>query len=49
MDGALIAHGAAIGSTSIRPSREVTVPGKPGDDLGIGTLNSVWKQAGLKK
>jgi len=27
----------------------VTVPGKPGDDLGIGTLNSVWKQAGIKK
>jgi predicted RNA binding protein YcfA (HicA-like mRNA interferase family) len=27
----------------------VTIPGKPGDDLGVGTLNSVWKQAGLKK
>ncbi len=27
----------------------VTVPGKPGDDLGTGTLNSVWKQARLKK
>jgi len=27
----------------------VTVPGKPGDDLGTGTLNSVLKQAGLKK
>jgi len=27
----------------------VTVPGKPGDDLGIGTLNSVWKQAGIKQ
>ncbi len=27
----------------------VTVPGKPGDDLGIGTLNSVLKQAGLKR
>jgi predicted RNA binding protein YcfA (HicA-like mRNA interferase family) len=27
----------------------VTVPGKPGDDLGIGALNSVWKQAGVKK
>jgi predicted RNA binding protein YcfA (HicA-like mRNA interferase family) len=25
------------------------VPGKPGDDLGAGTLNSVLKQAGLKK
>jgi predicted RNA binding protein YcfA (HicA-like mRNA interferase family) len=27
----------------------VTVPGKPGDDLGIGTLNSGLKQAGLKR
>jgi predicted RNA binding protein YcfA (HicA-like mRNA interferase family) len=27
----------------------VTVPGKPGDELATGTLNSVLKQAGLKK
>jgi predicted RNA binding protein YcfA (HicA-like mRNA interferase family) len=27
----------------------VTVPGKPADDLGSGTLNSILKQAGLKK
>ncbi len=27
----------------------VTVPGKPGDDLAIGTLNSILRQAGLKK
>lgn len=27
----------------------VTVPGKPGDDLALGTLNSILKQAGLKK
>jgi predicted RNA binding protein YcfA (HicA-like mRNA interferase family) len=27
----------------------VTVPGKPGDDLGLGAFNSVLKQAGLKK
>ena len=27
----------------------VTVPGKPGDDLGAGTLNSIFKQAGLKQ
>jgi predicted RNA binding protein YcfA (HicA-like mRNA interferase family) len=26
----------------------VTVPGKPGDDLPVGTLNSVLRQAGLK-
>ncbi len=27
----------------------VTIPGKPGDDLAPGTLNSVLKQAELKK
>ena len=27
----------------------VTVPGKPGDDLAPGTLNSILKQAGLKR
>lgn len=27
----------------------VTVPGKPNDDLGPGTLNSILKQAGLRK
>jgi predicted RNA binding protein YcfA (HicA-like mRNA interferase family) len=32
---------------SERPGR-VTVPGKRGDDLAIGTLNSILKQAGLK-
>jgi predicted RNA binding protein YcfA (HicA-like mRNA interferase family) len=31
-----------------KPGR-VTVPGKPGDDLAPGTLNSILKQAGLKK
>jgi predicted RNA binding protein YcfA (HicA-like mRNA interferase family) len=30
-----------------KPGR-VTVPGKPSDDLAIGTQNSVLKQAGLK-
>jgi predicted RNA binding protein YcfA (HicA-like mRNA interferase family) len=32
----------------LKPGR-VTVPGKPRDDLAPGTLNSVLKQAGLKK
>jgi predicted RNA binding protein YcfA (HicA-like mRNA interferase family) len=27
----------------------VTLPGKPSDGLAPGTLNSVFKQAGLKK
>ena len=27
----------------------VTVPGKPSDDLAPGTLDSIFKQAGLKK
>jgi predicted RNA binding protein YcfA (HicA-like mRNA interferase family) len=26
-----------------------TIPGRPGDDLAPGTLNSILKQAGLKK
>jgi predicted RNA binding protein YcfA (HicA-like mRNA interferase family) len=26
----------------------VTVAGKPGDDVALGTLNSILKQAGLK-
>jgi len=26
----------------------VTVSGKPGDDLALGTLNSIYKQAGWK-
>jgi predicted RNA binding protein YcfA (HicA-like mRNA interferase family) len=30
-----------------KPGR-VTVPGKPSDDLAPGTLNSIYKQAGLK-
>jgi predicted RNA binding protein YcfA (HicA-like mRNA interferase family) len=33
---------------SSKPGR-VTVPGKPSDDLAPGTLNSIFKQAGLKK
>jgi predicted RNA binding protein YcfA (HicA-like mRNA interferase family) len=32
---------------SIKPGL-VTVPGKPSDDLGPGTVNSILKQAGLK-
>lgn len=32
----------------LKPGR-VTVPGKPNDDLAPGTLNSILKQAGLKK
>ncbi|MCB1037689.1 MAG: type II toxin-antitoxin system HicA family toxin [Acidobacteria bacterium] len=33
---------------SDKPGR-VTVPGKPSHDLAPGTLNSILKQAGLKK
>lgn len=33
---------------TIKPGR-VTVPGKPSNDLAAGTLNSILKQAGLKK
>lgn len=31
-----------------KPGR-VTVPGKPSDDLAPGTLNSILKQASLKR
>jgi len=31
-----------------KPGR-VTVPGKPSDELAPGTLNSIRKQAGVKK
>jgi predicted RNA binding protein YcfA (HicA-like mRNA interferase family) len=27
----------------------VTVPGKPSDDVALGTLNSIMKQSGLRK
>jgi len=33
---------------SIKPGR-VTIAGNPGDDIAPGTLNSVLKQAGLKR
>ena len=33
---------------SAKPGR-VTVAGKPSDDLAPGTLNSILKQAGIKK
>jgi predicted RNA binding protein YcfA (HicA-like mRNA interferase family) len=32
----------------LKPGR-VTVAGKPSDDLALGTLNSILRQAGLKK
>jgi predicted RNA binding protein YcfA (HicA-like mRNA interferase family) len=32
----------------VKPGR-VTVPGKPSDDLAPGTLNSILKQAGLRR
>lgn len=31
-----------------KPGR-VTIAGKPSDDLAPGTLNSIWKQAGVKE
>ena len=31
-----------------KPGR-VTVPGKPSDDLAVGTLKSILKQAGLEE
>nr|WP_042317436.1 type II toxin-antitoxin system HicA family toxin [Desulfofarcimen acetoxidans] len=33
---------------SVRPGR-VTIAGHPSDDLAPGTLNSIFKQAGMKE
>ncbi len=33
---------------ALKPGR-VTVPGKPSDDLALGTQNSIFKQAGFKR
>ncbi len=33
---------------ALRPGL-VTIPGNPGDELAPGTLNSILKQAGLKR
>jgi predicted RNA binding protein YcfA (HicA-like mRNA interferase family) len=27
----------------------VTVPGKPGDDVAVGTLNGIWNQAQMER
>ncbi len=35
-------------NTPVKPGR-VTIAGNPGDDIAPGTLNSVLKQAGLKR
>ena len=42
-------HGSHRQYKHPRKSGVVTLAGKPGDDLAPGTLNSVLKQAGLKK
>ncbi|HZR03790.1 MAG TPA: type II toxin-antitoxin system HicA family toxin [Burkholderiales bacterium] len=42
-------RGAATASKHGSKLGRVTVPGKPSDDLAPGTLNSILKQAGLKK
>jgi predicted RNA binding protein YcfA (HicA-like mRNA interferase family) len=31
----------------VKPGR-VTIPGHPGDDIALGTLHNILKQAGLK-
>ena len=35
----------------VHPQKEdtVTIPGKPGDDVAVGTLHSIEKQAGWRK
>jgi len=36
-------------NTNTRKPGLVTVPGRPGDDMAVGTLNNILKQAGLKQ
>ncbi len=38
-----------IGNISTLKKGRVTIAGHPRDDLAPGTLNSVFKQAGIKK
>ena len=47
----LYAAAAVTANSSIllSPTPPVTVPGKPGDDVAVGTFSSILKQAGLKK
>jgi predicted RNA binding protein YcfA (HicA-like mRNA interferase family) len=44
----VVTHGSHRQFKHATKKGRVTVPGKPGDDLPIGTLNSVLRQAGLK-
>jgi predicted RNA binding protein YcfA (HicA-like mRNA interferase family) len=38
----------AITNTNTHEAGIVTVPGNPGKDMAVGTLNNILKQAGLK-
>jgi predicted RNA binding protein YcfA (HicA-like mRNA interferase family) len=50
MAGNSLQHAAATVNTKHpNKSGRVTLPGKPSDDLAPGTLNSMLKQAGLKR
>jgi predicted RNA binding protein YcfA (HicA-like mRNA interferase family) len=40
--------GCASQNRGAASSLNVTVPGKPGDEMAVGTLNNILKQAGLK-
>lgn len=50
MAGILLQREGVIVNSNIQSqSGRVTVPGKPGDDLALGTLNSILNQAKLKE
>jgi hypothetical protein len=49
MGGTRCIRKAVIGITNTLRRKRVTIAGHPGDDLAPGTLNSVFKQAGIKK
>jgi predicted RNA binding protein YcfA (HicA-like mRNA interferase family) len=49
MDGILSPHAGVIGNIHPNKSSRVTIAGKPSEDLAPGTLNSIFKQAGLRE
>ncbi|HEV8367981.1 MAG TPA: type II toxin-antitoxin system HicA family toxin [Pyrinomonadaceae bacterium] len=45
---AMCAFAVPVANKHLTKPGLMTIPGKPGDDLAVGTLNNILKQAGLK-
>jgi predicted RNA binding protein YcfA (HicA-like mRNA interferase family) len=50
-DGWIIVHQKGSHRQYKHPDKKgrITIAGHPGDDLAVGTLNSIFKQAGIDK